>query len=314
MPIAWLAAFLLFDSVFRSVPAAPVLLAAGDIASCDGGGDEATALLLDAVQGTIVALGDTVYPDGTADEYRDCFDPSWGRHRDRIRPVPGNHEYHTDVASPYFDYFGEAAGDRAKGYYSFVVGSWHVVALNTECEPAGGCGEGSPQYEWLRHELAESTAACTIALMHTPRFSSGPRGESLWLEPFWDVMHDAGVELVLSGDDHHYERFAPQGAGGEPDPVQGLRQFVVGTGGIGLNAIGSPLPNSEARNADSHGLLRLALHPSSYEWQFLPVQGRTFTDTGSEPCHEASRPKSFAPISRQWQDRGRTHGWDAVPG
>ena len=286
-----LVAGLVLAGVLRDTVVAPdppaVLLAAGDIASCDGGGDEATALLLDRVHGTVAALGDMVYPDGTADEYRECFDPTWGRHRDRIRPVPGNREYRTDGASPYFEYFGEAAGDPAKGYYGFDVGSWHVVGLNTECEPAGGCGEESPQYEWLREELANSMARCTVALMHTPRFSSGSRGESLWLQPMWQLLFDAGVDLVLSGDDHHYERFAPQGPGGALDPDHGIRQFVVGTGGIGLNPVGPPLPNSEAQNSDSHGLLRLELHPTSYEWQFLPVQGRTFTDAGSGSCHDA---------------------------
>lgn len=269
---------------------AAILLAAGDIASCGGGGDEATAALLDDLPGTIVALGDTVYQDGTAAEYRDCYGPSWGRHLGRTRPIPGNHEYRTPGAAAYFDQFGPAAGDPATGYYSFDVGSWHVIALNTQCGEVGGCEEGSPQERWLRTDLAASKHLCTVALMHTPRFSSGGHGDALWLVPFWRALYEAGVEIVLSGDDHDYERFAPQDPAGALDATWGIRQFVVGTGGIGLNPLGPPKENSEIGTDSTHGLLELTLHADSVEWRFVPVAGAPFTDSGSGRCHAARTP------------------------
>lgn len=263
------------------------LLAAGDIASCDGRGDEATAMLLDDLAGTIVALGDTVYPDGTAAEYRECYGPTWGRHLERTRPIPGNHEYRTAGAKAYFEQFGAAAGDPTTGYYSFDLDSWHVIALNTECGQVGGCGEGSPQERWLRADLAASDHLCTVVLMHTPRFSSGGHGDAPWLVPFWNALYASGVEIALSGDDHDYERFAPQDPLGDLDDVSGIRQFVVGTGGIGLNPLGPLSPNSETGNGTTHGILELKLRPETFEWRFVPVAGATFTDSGSGACHPA---------------------------
>lgn len=268
-------------------PVNAILLAAGDIASCDGRGDEATATLLDDLPGSIVALGDTVYPDGTAAEYRECYGPSWGRHLERTRPIPGNHEYLTPGAAAYFEQFGAAAGDASTGYYSFDLGTWHVIALNTQCGEVGGCEEGSPQERWLRADLAVSEHLCTIALMHTPRYSSGAHGDAPWLVPFWDALYEAGVEMVLSGDDHDYERFAPQDPTGTLEELSGIRQFVVGTGGIGLNPLGPASPNSEIANDSTHGLLELTLRPGTFEWRFVPVAGVTFTDAGGGVCHAA---------------------------
>lgn len=268
-------------------PQEVVLLAAGDIASCGGAGDEATAALLDVLPGTIAALGDTVYQDGTAAEYRDCYGPSWGRHLERTRPIPGNHEYLTPRAAPYFAHFGAAAGDPATGYYSFDLGAWHVIALNTQCDEVGGCGLGSAQERWLRADLAASDHLCTITLMHTPRFSSGVRGDASWLVPLWNALYESGVEMVLSGDDHDYERFAPQDPNGAFDRSWGIRQFVVGTGGIGLNPLGPPGPNSVTGDDSTHGLLELKLGPDAFEWRFVPVTGKTFTDTGGDRCHAA---------------------------
>lgn len=268
------------------------LLAAGDIASCAIDTDEATAALLDELPGTVVALGDTSYPDGTASEYRDCYGPTWGRHRDRTRPIPGNHEYRTPGAAGYFGYFGDAAGDRATGYYSFELGSWHVVALNTECDTVGGCDAGSPQVRWLADDLSRSDAVCTVALAHTPRFSSGPHGDARWLEPLWSLLYAEGVEMVLSGDDHHYERFEPLDPTGQPDPTAGIRQLIVGTGGIGLNRVVRRAPHSAVSEDGTHGVLELTLRRDGYDWRFVPIAGKTFRDSGAGSCHHGPAPAS----------------------
>jgi hypothetical protein len=234
----------------------------------------------------VIPLGDTAYPDGTPEQFEECYDPTWGRHLARTRPAVGGHEYHTPGASGYFGYFGTAAGDPAKGYYSFDLGSWHVVVLNSECAQVGGCDRGSPQETWLRADLAANTARCTLAVHHSPRFSSGSiHGSNASMTAFWDALYEAGAEVVLSGDDHLYERFAPQTPSGAPDLASGVRQFVVGTGGFYLYGFGEIQPNSEARNDTSYGVLRLTLHADRYEWSFLAVAGQTFSDSGSTSCH-----------------------------
>ena len=202
-----------------------------------------------------------------------------------IRPTPGNHDYTTSTAAAYYSYFGAAAGSSGKGYYSYDVGQWHVVALNSNCSAVGGCNAGSAQETWLRADLAAHPNKCTLAYWHHPRFSSGYHGASTSVQPLWQALYDAGAELVLNGHDHDYERFAPQTPTGQADPARGIREFVVGTGGASERAFSATANNSEARNSSTFGVLQLTLHPSSYEWRFVPVAGQSFTDSGSAPCH-----------------------------
>lgn len=281
----------------RSVAATPgaasgsVLLAAGDISRCENENDEATARLLDARDGVVATLGDNVYDSGSTTEFMDCYDPAWGRHKGRTRPAPGNHDYETSGASEYYDYFGEAAGDPDKGYYSYELGGWHVVVLNSNVERDAG----SAQEEWLRADLEANPDACTVAYWHHPRFSSdGTHGSNASMQPLWQVLYDGGVEIALAGHDHHYERFAPLDAEGDVDPGFGIRQFVLGTGGAGHYELGDPLPGSEVRDADTFGILELSLDRGGYRWEFVPVPGSTFTDSGGGTCHGA---RSAAPAA-----------------
>jgi hypothetical protein len=263
-----------------------VLVGAGDIAKCDGRGDEATAALLDGVAGTVFTLGDNAYKSsGVEDELRECYAPSWGHHKARTMPAVGNHEYESPGASGYFDYFGAAAGDPAEGYYSYGLGAWHIVVLNSNCpEVVGGCGPASPQAKWLRADLAANPAACTAAYFHHPRFSSGVHGDAAVVEPFWNALYGAGADVVLSGHDHAYERFAPQDPDGTADSAQGIRQFVVGTGGAGFTDFREPKPNSRVRISGTYGVLKLTLHSESYDWAFLAAPGGV-ADSGRGRCH-----------------------------
>ncbi len=264
----------------------PVLLAAGDIASCLSTGDEATAALVSAISGTVATLGDNVYERGSGAEFKSCFAPTWGAFKDRIRPAPGNHEYQTPGAQGYFSYFGAAAGTLGQGYYSYDLGTWHVIVLNSQCWEVGGCGTNAPQSQWLAADLAVHPGLCTLAYWHVPRFSSGAHGDAPLIQTFWDLLYAAGVDVVLNGHDHDYERFAPQNPQGQPDPARGLLEFVVGTGGRSHYPFPlGPHPNTEARNDATYGLLKLTLHASGYDWEFVPVAGQTFTDTGSGNCH-----------------------------
>jgi len=270
------------------VPAPAVVAAAGDIATCGGEGDEATAELLAGIKGTVITLGDNAYERGTESEFRECYAPTWGRYKDRTRPVPGNHEYYMPGAEGYFDYFGErAAGEQGKGYYSYDLGRWHIVALNSSCEQAGGCSPGSPQVRWLEADLAKNSGkACTLAYMHFPLFTSGKHRPGVpAVKPLWEALYAGRADVVLSGHDHNYQRFAPQNPGGWADPDQGIREFVVGTGGKSYYEIESPIKNSEVYNDDTHGVLKLTLRSDSYDWKFIPVLGKTFTDSGSGRCH-----------------------------
>ena len=263
----------------------PVLIGAGDIASCNSTGDEATAKLLDSIPGTIFLAGDDAYESGTAQQFADCYDPSWGRFKDRTRPAVGNHEYLTRKAQPYFNYFGSAAGDPTKGYYSYDLGKWHIVVINSNCSQVGGCTAGSPQEQWLRDDLRAHPADCTLAYWHHPRFSSGEHGNTVAMQPIWQALYDSGAELVINGHDHDYERFAPQDPTGVADPVRGIREFVVGTGGKNYYQFNAPVANSEVRNAFTFGVIKLTLHPTSYDWEFIPEAGKTFTDAGHGVCH-----------------------------
>lgn len=269
-----------------AAPAAVVLVGAGDIAWCDGDGDEATARLLDAISGVVFTTGDHAYPNGTDAEFAQCFHPTWGRHKARIRPSLGNHDYHTERAAPYFRYFGEAAGEAGRGYYTYALAGWRIVVLNSNCELIGGCGESDPQVTWLQRVLAQSAARCTLAYWHHPRFSSGTEhGSEQETGPLWEALYDHGAEIVVSGHEHNYERFAPQNPAGAADPERGIREFVVGTGGADHYPFGAPIANSEVRNGDTWGVLRLTLAPDTYRWEFIPVSGRTFSDSGSGRCH-----------------------------
>ena len=269
-----------------TTPPAPTLLAAGDIASCNSTGDEATAALLDARPNAAVAtLGDNVYESGTAAEFANCYEPTWGRHKARTHPALGNHEYGVFRAGAYFAEFGGAAGEAPLGWYSFDLGTWHVVVLNSNCEVVG-CATGGTQEKWLREDLGAHPAACTLAIWHHPRFSSGTtHGSNTTVGPLFTALYDAGVDVLLTGHEHNYERFGLLNPAGVPDNVHGVRQFVVGTGGRSHYPFGPPIPGSEVRNDDTFGVIALTLRPTSYQWQFVPEAGKTFVDSGSTSCH-----------------------------
>jgi hypothetical protein len=285
-----------------------VIAAGGDIAcdptspSFNGGAGTATEcrqqatsdLLIDQGFSSVLALGDNQYVCGGYNAFLQAYDPSWGRVKGITHPVPGNHEYQgsggtdcdpTHSASGYFTYFGAAAGDPAKGYYSYDVGSWHLVALNSNCAYVGGCGSGSPQEAWLRADLAAHPTSCTLAYWHHPRFTSGSVGDAVDVGGFWQDLVDAGVDIVLNGHAHGYERFAPQSPSEQYDPTRGLREFVVGTGGEDFHTFSSSKPLTESRQGDTFGVLKLTLHATSYEWQFGSVAGATFVDSGTTFCH-----------------------------
>jgi hypothetical protein len=264
-----------------------VLVGAGDISSCDDlSGAEATAKLIEKIPGTVFAAGDLAYPDGSDEQFAKCYNPTWGRFKDRTRPAAGNHEYHSDGASGYARYFGAIAGDPKKGYYSYELGGWHIVVLNSECEEVGGCDTASPQGQWLHQDLAQHPVTCTLAYFHKPLFSSGAKhGNDLLMKPLWEILYNAGADIVVNGHDHDYERFAPQDPDGKTDSSHGIREFVVGTGGKNHRPFAEPKPNSELRNADTFGVLKLTLHARNYDWQFIPEAGKTFTDSGSGVCH-----------------------------
>jgi protocatechuate 3,4-dioxygenase beta subunit len=261
-----------------------VFVGAGDIAACTETGDEATALLLDGIPGTVFTAGDNAYESGTAEEFANCYDPSWGRHKARTRPSPGNHDYRTTGAAPYYAYFGDNAGPAGRGYYSYDLGAWHIISLNSNIKSL--LKPGSAQDQWLRADLAANSKLCTLAYWHHARFSSGTRhGSDTTMQHLWQALYEYGADVVIVGHDHTYERFAPQTPDGTADPVRGIRQFVVGTGGKDLYGFGPLIANSEAQNRTAHGVLKLTLHATSYEWQFIPIAGQTFTDTGSDSCH-----------------------------
>ena len=263
----------------------PVLVGAGDIADCDETGDEITSELVHAISGAVVTFGDNVYESGTTAEFEACYAPNWGRDKERTRPSVGNHEYRTANAVGYFTYFGAAAGDPSKGYYSYDVGAWHVIVINSNCSQVGGCEATSPQGQWLQADLEAHPALCTLAYWHHPLFSSGPHGNNPAMKPFWELLYQAGVELVLNGHDHLYERFSPQDPDGGADPSQGISEFIVGSGGKSHYSFGDLLPNSAATNDDAYGVIKLTLHPTSYDWEFIPEPGVSFADSGSLPCH-----------------------------
>ena len=259
----------------------PVLVGAGDIASCSSSGDETTANLLDGIPGTVFTAGDNVYESGTTSEFTNCYNPSWGRFKVRTMPDPGNHDYNTSGGTGYYTYFGAAAADPSKGYYSYNLGAWHIIALNGELNHAAG----SPQETWLRQDLAANSSACTLAIWHEPLFSSGTtHGSNPGFKALWQALYDFHADLVVNGHEHNYERFAPQTPAGVA-AANGIREFVVGTGGRSHYPFGSALANSQVRNGTTYGVLKLTLHATSYDWQFVPVAGQTFSDSGTTQCN-----------------------------
>lgn len=258
------------------VARAATLMAAGDVADCSLTADSFTGDLIAARDGTVALLGDGAYAVGSSANYVECYGPAWGRFKSRTRPVPGDHDYETAGASGYFGYFGAAAGQPGQGWYSYELGAWHVVALNSVCDKIGGCGPASAQMRWLADDLAQHPATCTLGYWHNPKYSAGATGGTGAMDTAWSMLQSAGAEVVLNGNNHSYERFAPIG---------GLREFVVGTGGAALHPFGSSQPAAEARDANTHGVLKLTLRGDGYDWSFLPAQGGTFTDAGSGDCH-----------------------------
>jgi hypothetical protein len=234
------------------------------------------------IAGDVFTTGDNVYPSGTASNYQRCYEPSWGAFEDRTHPVAGNHDISSSSSTAYYDEFGAAAGPRGKGYYSFDLGAWHVVVLNSNCGIVS-CSAGSTQERWLRADLAAHPALCTVALWHHPRFASGSNGTNASVDPLWRDLYAAGGDLVLNGHQHGYERVAPLDGSGSRDAALGMRQFVVGTGGepVGLPSLRS---TSEKAQGRVNGVLKLTLHATSYDWQWVGVSG-SFTDTGSAACH-----------------------------
>ncbi len=281
----------------NGTPSDPIAVAAGDISTptTDGGNKSTSDLIQSINPDYVLALGDDQYPDGALADYQSFFGPTWGRFKDKIRPAPGNHEYSTDTsAAGYFSYFGSAASPldsgcaaSCKGYYSYDVGNWHVVALNTNDNGCAyvGCQAGSAQVQWLQSDLAGTTKSCIMAYFHHPRWSSGTsHGSNPAMGDLWNTLYAAGADLVLNGHEHNYERFAKQKPDGSAD-VTGIREFVVGTGGNGLYPLGSPIANSQVRDSTSKGVLQLTLHSGSYDWQFRPAVGSSFTDAGTDSCN-----------------------------
>ena len=256
-----------------------IFVGAGDIGQCTSGGKpQATARLLDSIDGTVFALGDNAYPSGTDQDYRSCYDGTWGRFKGRTRPVPGNHEYDTPAATPYYNYFGATAGPSGSGFYSYELGNWHVVALNSNIP----VGPRSAQAEWLKADLGATSAKCTIAYCHFPLFSSSKHGNIEQMREFWRILYENGADVVLGAHDHVYERFAPQDPDGAADPDRGIREFVVGTGGAPPYPFVDVKPNSEVR-LSVNGVLRLALKAGGYDWNFISTSGPG--DSGSGTCH-----------------------------
>ena len=273
----------IFVTVRLATAADPVLVGAGDIADCKTKGAQLTAQLISKIDGTVFAIGDEAYENGSTADFQNCYDPTWGAFKDRTRPATGNHEYLTPAANPYYAYFGSSAGTPGEGYYSYNVGAWHIIVLNSSISAKAG----SKQEKWLRADLAANPTACALAYWHHPRFSSGYHGtlDPQPMEDVWRDLYDAGVDVVLSGHDHDYERFAPQDPAGNADPAHGIREFVVGTGGAPHRNFYVPRANSEVFDTKTWGVLKLTLHPTSYDWEFIPVEGQTFHDSGSATCH-----------------------------
>lgn len=266
-------------------PTPIVLLGAGDIAYCGEAhlGDEMTRdLLADFPDAVIFTAGDNVQGEGTRAEFRNCFGPSWGVFKDRIHPSPGNHDYDTEDGAPYYEYFGRAAGEAGQGFYSYDIGDWHMIALNSNCDNIA-CGPNSKQHQWLRQNLEANNSKCTLLYWHHPRFSSGLAGNYGSVNSFWRSAVELGGDIVVNGHDHDYERFAPMDSEGNADP-NGMQLFIVGTGGTTLRDFGEIKPNSEVRYNGGNGIIKFNLYPGWYEWEFIPTIPGDFSDSGSGVC------------------------------
>ena len=260
------------------------LVGAGDIGRCDDRSDTKTARLLGKIPGTVFTLGDHAYPDGTRGQFRNCYDPTWGKYKKRTRPSVGNHDYHTAGAKPYFNYFRWRAG-RPRGYYSYDRGAWHIVVLNSNCKEIGECNWKSAQGRWLRRDLAKNRVKCTLAYFHHPLYASGSGEDSPQVKPFWHILYNHHADVILSGHAHRYERFARIRPSGERSSARGIRQFIVGTGGArGEPQHGPDEPRVQAKKVGAPGVLKLELGSGFYHWRFVPVAGRHYTDSGRARC------------------------------
>ena len=279
-------------TVLVEPPGTPeVFIGAGDIAAC---GIEATTdhvrmsgAILDTTPGTVFAAGDEAYPAGSVKDYATCYAPYWGRFKKRTHPVPGNHDYDTPGAAGYFGYYGVAAGDSTRGWYSFELGAWHIVMLNSNFHDAKNHIPKAAELAWLQADLAAHPSRCTLAMWHHPRFSSGTtHGSDTLMTPLWQVLYDAGADVIVNGHEHNYERFAPQGPDGTLDTLRGIREFVAGTGGSGFYHFGPPIANSQDTTTQ-HGLLKLTLYDSAYHWDFIPIPAyaHPHADSGTALCH-----------------------------
>lgn len=267
------------------------IYAAGDIAECknllptDTPAAKTAALIATGLAkdpaAAVLTLGDNTYPIGLPGEFNECYDPTWGQFKTRTYPGIGNHEYYTPAAMGYFGYFGARAGLGRRAYYSFDLGRWHLISLNSNLK----ADELAQQLEWLQRDLQEHKNGCTLAYWHHPVFSSGGHGNNPQMRDAWKLLYAAKAELVLSSHDHDYERFAPQDDEGLLDLKLGIREFVVGTGGAQLSIMFLRKVNSEASDNGSHGVLKLVLKDGGYDWEFIPVGKNGFRDQGSGQCH-----------------------------
>ena len=279
---------------------ASVMVGAGDIAVCGTAGDESTGRVVDSVlaaesvakiESLVFTLGDNAYPSGSSgvdNDFPRCFSPSWGTKRimKSIHPSPGNHDYDSGNGAPYFEYFGARAGPKGKGYYSYDFAGWHVISLDSELYfEHGSPTEARGQEDWLRADLAAHYALCTVAYFHRPLFTSGTNGPTAQIQPLWRILYDSGVDLVLNGHDHDYERFLPQTPDGVADSTKGIEQIVAGTGGGDLRPLRSPLArNSVFQIHGRFGVLKLTLGPGEYRHAFIDTDGRVW-DPGGRQCH-----------------------------
>jgi hypothetical protein len=274
-----------------STQADPTLVLVGDQHACDGPGLSAVATLIGSLDKSwpIVSLGDASGDTGTLTEYQSCLDPFWGSLKPRVHPALGNHDWRTGNANGYFGYWGAAAGPVNQGWYSFDVGTWHVIVLSSYCGKVGGCSAATPQGKWLAADLAAHTNRCTLAVWHHPYYTSFVQpdysGGQSGIQGFWKPLYQAGADVVVNAHSHDYERFAPQDPYGAADPQRGIRQFIVGTGGGELHTNYVQVANEEAVNDATWGVLELTLHASSYDWKFVPVAGSSYTDSGTGSCH-----------------------------
>jgi len=260
---------------------------AGDVSICGQTGDDQTAAILmnQVGHGLFFVAGDSSNENGNMYEYQNCFSPSWGNLLPNLRVVPGNHDYYSNPVENYWIYFDGVAGEPGKGWYSFEHGDWHIVMLNSNCGYVG-CGPSSEQIAWLKQDLENTSSDCSLAIWHHPRFNSGIAGNADWLYTFWDVLYEQGVDVIVNGHDHHYERMAKINPKGEIDPNLGIRSFVVGTGGASFYAIDQVQPFSEIRITNQFGIIQFTLNPASYTWQFINVNGEIM-DQGEDTCSPA---------------------------